>query len=63
MGYKDVFLLRLRGEIKRMTRKSLLFSLLKEELGKLGYWKNKARGNPAKGYTKSSHKFGVNGTF
>lgn len=63
MRYKDVFLDKLRSEIAGMTRKSRIFSLLKEELGAIGYWKNKARGNPAKGYAKSSHKIGVNGTF
>ena len=31
-----------------MTRRSELYRVLKEELTALGYWKNKARGNPIK---------------
>jgi len=34
----------LRLEIRTMTRRSGLFKALKEELGALGYWKNKDRG-------------------
>jgi hypothetical protein len=32
--------------------RSKLFKILKENLSKMGYWKNKARGNPKKGYDK-----------
>jgi len=32
-----------------MTRKSLLYKALKEELLSLGYWRNKPRGNPSAG--------------
>ena len=41
---------RLRVEIRDMTRTHALYKLLKEELTKLGYWRSKPRGNPAKGY-------------
>lgn len=42
-------LVRLRGEIQRMTRKSRLYRLLKQELMSLGYWRNRARGDASKG--------------
>jgi hypothetical protein len=35
---------KIRLEIRKMTRKSGLFRVLKEELGALGYWKNRNRG-------------------
>lgn len=34
----------LRKRIRRMTRRTALYRLLKEELSAKGYWKNKARG-------------------
>ena len=34
----------LRQEIRGMTRKTLLYKVLKEELNALGYWKLKDRG-------------------
>ena len=40
----------LREEIKVMTRNQPLYRLLKEELSKLGFWRNRPRGNPALGY-------------
>ena len=40
----------LRQEIRGMTRKTLLYKVLKEELNTLGHWRNKTRGNPVKGY-------------
>lgn len=36
----------LKQGIRRMTRRTTLYKVLKEELSVLGYWKNKARGNP-----------------
>ena len=39
----------LRQTIRTMTRKSLLYKALKEELLSLGYWRNKPRGNPSAG--------------
>jgi hypothetical protein len=29
-----------------MTRDTIIYKVLKEELSKLGYWKNKPRGKP-----------------
>ncbi|KKN70040.1 hypothetical protein LCGC14_0434870 [marine sediment metagenome] len=34
----------LRQEIQVMTRRTLLYKALKEELSTLGYWRNRARG-------------------
>lgn len=39
---------RLRIEIRAMSRHSKLYSVLKEELGKLDHWKAQKRGNPQK---------------
>lgn len=36
----------LRALIRGMSRDSLLYKMLKEELSALGYWKNKQRGKP-----------------
>lgn len=36
--------------IRSMTRHSPIYKVPKEELSALGYWKNRPRGNPAKGY-------------
>ncbi len=36
--------------IRRMNRQSGLYKVLKRELTALGYWQNKPRGNPKKGY-------------
>ena len=41
---------KLRQAIRSMTRNTALYKALKEELSALGYWRNKARGNPSKGY-------------
>jgi len=41
---------RLRLEIRDMTRDSVLYQALKEELTELGHWRNQPRGNPIKGY-------------
>jgi len=40
----------LRKEIRTMNRRQLLYKVLKEELGRLGYWKLRARGDPVKAY-------------
>ena len=37
-------------EIRQLHRSQLLYRVLKRELSLLGYWKNKPRGDPAKGY-------------
>ena len=39
----------LRDEIRRMSVRSKLYRLLKEELTARGNWKNRPRGNPQKG--------------
>lgn len=43
----------LREKIRSMHRHSPIFRILKEELSRLGYWKNKPRGNPKAGYEAS----------
>ena len=43
----------LEKEIMVMKYHQPLFKTLKRCLTKLGYWKNKRRGDPAKGYKKS----------
>jgi hypothetical protein len=40
----------LRIEIRLLNRHKKLYRVLKEELGKLGYWKLRGRGNPIKAY-------------
>jgi hypothetical protein len=46
----------LREEIRTMQRWSPLYKLLKEELSLRGFWKNRKRGNPIKGYEKGMGK-------
>lgn len=43
----------LRGAIRGMRRGQPLYKVLKDELGRRGYWKNLPRGNPARGYEVS----------
>jgi len=43
----------LEVELKTLKPRTKLFKLLKEYLCIYGYWKNKARGNPKKGYEVS----------
>ena len=43
----------LKIEIRSMNRQQLLYKVLKSELTTLGYWKNKQRGNPKKGYEQA----------
>lgn len=40
----------LRQELQSLNPRKKLFRVLKEELSALGYWRNKPRGNPKKGY-------------
>lgn len=42
----------LRQAIKAINTRKRLFRVLKEELSLLGYWKNRQRGNPKKGYNE-----------
>lgn len=46
----------LRVEIRQMKPRSILFKVLKEELKQLGYWRNRGRGDPAKGYRYAADK-------
>lgn len=39
--------------IRLMKPRSKMYKFLKTELEHLGHWKNKARGNPRKGYEVS----------
>jgi len=41
---------RLAQEIRNINPRKRLFRVLKAELSVLGYWKNRARGNPSKGF-------------
>jgi hypothetical protein len=44
---------RLRLEIQNINQRKMLYKVLKDELIKLGYWKNKERGNPVKAHLMS----------
>lgn len=46
-GFMDYEGLRLK--IRGMSRRSKIYEVLREELGKMGYWKRRGRGNPSKG--------------
>jgi len=43
----------LRTEIRGMKRHHALYRLLRDELSKLGFWRVRPRGDPAKGYKVS----------
>ena len=40
----------LRREIRQLNRHQALYKVLKDELGQLGHWKLKARGDPVKAF-------------
>ena len=40
----------LRIEIRMLNRHKKLYYILRDELGKLGYWKLRGRGDPVKAY-------------
>ncbi len=49
----------LENELSNITpdfRHTELYKLLKERLSYLGYWKNKERGDPQKGFAKMQEK-------
>jgi len=46
----------LRVQIRAMKRWHPLFGVLKQELSKLGYWKNRARGDPVKAHAARKRK-------
>lgn len=43
-------------ELRQLERHQILYRILKTELTKLGFWKNKPRGNPSKGYKMKGSK-------
>ena len=45
----------LAEEIRQLERHQSLYKVLKKELMYLGYWKNKERGNPKKGYERRQY--------
>jgi hypothetical protein len=55
-----VNLTELRIEIKKLERHQELYRVLKEELTALGYWRNRARGNPRNAYLHMIEKKKVN---
>lgn len=57
MGMREKINLKLlREEIRAMGYHSPIFHVLKEELGHRGYWKNRPRANPQKGYAVACAK-------
>ena len=46
----------LRIEIRKLHRSHELYRLLREELGKIGHWKQKPRGDPKKGFQARGKK-------
>lgn len=46
----------LRQEIRGMSKYSIIYKVLKDELKKRGYWKNRPRGDALKGYKASLAK-------
>ena len=50
----------LKAEIEAMTPRKKLFKVLKEGLSALGYWRNKPRGDPKKGYKAMKEGKNVN---
>lgn len=51
-----VDLTQLIAEIRHLERHQKLYRVLKDELSKLGFWRNKPRGDPAKGYRMKGTK-------
>ena len=45
-------------ELRQLERHQVLYRVLKKELSALGYWRNKPRGNPAKGYKERGKNAG-----
>ena len=46
----------LRLEIRTLKRHQVLYRVLRDELKKLGHWRYKQRGDPAKGFRMKGHK-------
>ena len=49
LNSKFTYLDELRRDLLSLDRHSTLYKTLKEELSRLGYWKNRARGNARAG--------------
>lgn len=49
-------LLQLRIEIRQIKWGNKLYIVLKDELSKIGHWKNKSRGNPKKAWQASNNR-------
>ena len=49
-------LVQLTKEIRSMNSRKKLYQVLKNELTKLGHWRDRPRGNPAKGWAAMKDK-------
>ncbi len=58
MAKSLVNLAKLREAIRHMTYQQGIYKVLREELTALGYWRNKPRGDPSKGYRAMKEKKG-----
>lgn len=51
MGYMTkIDIGQLKAEIRVLNRHKLLYRVLRDELTKIGHWKQRPRGNPMKAY-------------
>lgn len=50
MSVKFKYLKQLEKDLKNLEYHQRLYKLLRDELNRLGHWRNKPRGNPSKGY-------------
>ena len=46
----------LTEEIRTMNRQNALYRVLRDELTALGFWRQRPRGNPSKGYAAMKEK-------
>ncbi len=46
----------LRKEIRELNRTKILYRVLRDELTKIGHWKQKPRGNPIKAFQARGKK-------
>jgi len=53
-------LVQLVKEIRLLNNRKELYRILKDELGKLGHWKQKPRGNPTKAFSMRGKKYEEN---
>lgn len=52
----SIDLAELTKAIRAMKYRTPLYIMLKAELGRMGHWRNKPRGDPAKGYRMKGSK-------